>query len=326
MMAVRLALRVLALAQSITSWRLEKSPCLLLLRELRPECLVEGVNMTRGKSLACLNTALTLLLIASGLVAAHDMWLVPTLFSVAPGARVTVMMNTGDTFPNSEGAVKPERIERAAVVTSKGMTRLMSFRTEGTSTLVDVFAPREDGGAIVEVVLKPIATKQPRASFDEFVKHEGLDAIAAQLARAPERRVEERRTYAKYAKTLLRIGQGRGAAKLYQKPLGHRLEIVAEADPFPLKPGGAFPVRLLFDGKPLVGARIVTGSSATATATQSQMRGVRTDSQGRARLQLDGGSGAHYVHALHMIAATGRSDVEWDSFWATLTFGVSQLR
>lgn len=103
-------------------------------------------------------------------------------------------------------------------------------------------------------------TKQPRASFDEFVKHEGLNAIGAQLARMSERPAEERRTYAKYAKTLLRVGNGKGAAKLYQKALGHRLEIVAEADPFSLRRGGTLPVRLLFDGKPLAGARIVTGS------------------------------------------------------------------
>lgn len=275
----------------------------------------------RRKSLAHLNATIAFLLIASGLVTAHDLWLVPTIFSVAPGARVSVMMNTGDTFPISEAAVKPERIERAALVTSKGFTPLMTFRTEGASTLADVIAPQKDGGAIVEVVLKPIATKQPRASFEEFVKHEGLDAIAAQLARTSERRAEERRTYAKYAKTLLRVGSGKGAARVYQKPLGHRLEIVAEADPFSLRPGGTLPVRLLFDGKPLAGARIVIGSTATATATQSKMPGVRTDAEGRARLQLDRSGGAHYVHALHMIPATGGSDVEWESFWATLTFG-----
>jgi uncharacterized GH25 family protein len=275
------------------------------------------------KMLACLNATLTLM-IASSFVGAHDLWLVPTLFSVAPGARVAVKMNTGDTFPNSEGAVKPERIERAALISANSSTLLTTFRTEGNSTVADVIAPGKDGGAIVEVLLKPIATKQPRASFDEFVKHEGLDAIAAQLARTSERRAEERRTYAKYAKTLLRVGNGKGAAKLYQKPLGHRLEIVAEADPFSLRPGGTLPVRLLFDGKPLAGARVVIGSTAVATATQSKLPGVRTDTDGRARLQLDKTGGAHYVHALHMIPATGKSDVEWESFWATLTFGVER--
>lgn len=276
------------------------------------------------KNLVYINGMLVLLLIASSLVAAHDLWLVPTSFSVAPNSRVSVMLNTGDTFPISEGAVKPERIERAALIWSDNSTLLATFRTESNSTVADVIAPGKDGGAIVEVVLKPIATKQPRASFDEFVKHEGLDSIAAQLARSPERRAEERRTYAKYAKTLLRVGSGKGAAKLYQKPLGHRLEIVADADPFSLRPGGKLPVRLLFDGKPLAGARIVIGSTATATSTQSNMPGVRTDSQGRVDLQLDKTGGVHYVHALHMIPATGRSDVEWESFWATLTFGVGR--
>lgn len=278
----------------------------------------------RRKSLARLNATLALVLMASSFVGAHDLWLLPAQFSVAPGARVAVMMNTGDTFPISEGAVKPERIERAALISADGSTPLTTFRTESNSTVADVVAPRKDGGAIVEIVLKPIATKQPRASFDEFVKHEGLDAIATELARAPERRPEERRTYAKYGKALLRIGSGKGAPKLYQKPLGHKLEIVAEVDPFSLKPGGILPVRLLFDGQPLAGGRIVIGSTAAATATQSNMPGVRTDAEGRARLQLDRSGGAHYVHALHMIPATGRTDVEWESFWATLTFGVGR--
>ena len=271
-----------------------------------------------------LNAAIAFLLVASGIVTGHDIWLVPAAFSVSPGARVAVMMNTGDTFPVSDAAVKTERFERAALISADHSTPLTTFRTDGNSTVADITAPAKDGGAIVEVVLKRIATKQPRASFDEFVKHEGLDAIAEQLARTPERRAEERRTYAKYAKTLLRIGNGKGAAKLYQKPLGHRLEVVAEADPFSLRPGGKFPVRLLFDGKPLGGARIVIGSTATATATQSKMPGVRTDSRGQADLQLDKTGGVHYIHALHMIPATGRSDVEWESFWATLTFEVGK--
>ena len=278
----------------------------------------------RRKGFSHLNATVAFLLITSGLVFAHDLWLVPATFSVAPDTRVAVMLNTGDTFPVSDAAVKPERIERAALITAEGSTPVATFRTEATSTVADIVAPSKEGGAIVEVVLKPIATKQPRASFDEFVKHEGLDAIAEQLARTSERRAEERRTYAKYAKTLLRIGNGKGAAKLYQKPLGHRLEIVADTDPFSLRPGGKFRVRLLFDGKPLAGARVVIGSTATETATQSKMPGVRTDSKGHADLQLDKTGRVHYVHALHMIPSTAGSDVEWESFWATLTFGVGK--
>lgn len=278
----------------------------------------------RRKSFLHLNATVAFLMVASGLVFAHDLWLVPATLSVAPGTHLAVMLNTGDTFPISDAAVKAERIERASLISADSSAPLTTFRTEGNSTVVDVTAPSKDGGAVVEVILKPIATKQPRASFDDFVKHEGLDTIAEQLARTPERRAEERRTYAKYAKTLLRIGTGKGAATLYQKPLGHRLEIVADADPFSLRPGGKFPVRLRFDGKPLAGARIVIGSTATETATQSKLPGVRTDARGRAELQLDKTGGVHYIHALHMIPATGRSDVEWESFWATLTFGVGK--
>ena len=261
-----------------------------------------------------------LVTLSAGVAFAHDLWLVPARFAVAPGAKIAVALNTGDTFPASEGAVKPERVERASVVTAEGTTPITSFRAEGKSTVAEVTAPREGGGAVVEVVLAPVATKQPRASFDEFVRHEGLDEAAAALARQPARRAEERRTYAKYAKTLLRVGGGGGAAALYARPLGHRLEIVPEADPYSLGRGAALPVRLLFDGRPLANARLVVGSTDAATATQSNMPGVRTDKDGRAQLRTVRPGGPHYVHALHMIPSAGRADVEWESFWATLTF------
>ena len=264
--------------------------------------------------------AMVVTLASASLAFAHDLWLVPARFSVAPGARVTVALNTGDTFPASEGAVRPERVERASVVTAAGTTLVTSFRAEGKSTVADVTAPRDGGGMVVEVVLAPVATRQPRASFDEFVRHEGLDEVAAALARQPSRRAEERRTYAKYAKTLLRVGGGAGAAALYARPLGHRLEIVPEADPQSLGRGEPLPVRLLFDGRPLANARLVVGSTDAATATQSKMTGVRTDGAGRARLKTVSPGGAHYVHALHMIPSSGGADVEWESFWATLTF------
>ena len=264
--------------------------------------------------------ALCVALASASLAIAHDLWLVPARFSVVPGVRVAVALNTGDTFPASEGAVKPDRVERASVVTARGSAPVTSFRAEGKSTVADIVAPREEGGAVVEVVLAPVATKQPRASFDEFVRHEGLDAAAAALAREPSRRDEERRTYAKYAKTLLRVGRGAGAAALYARPLGHRLEIVPEADPYSLGRGEPLPVRLLFDGRPLANARLVVCSTDTATATQSNMPGVRTDGDGRALLRTVRPGAAHYVHALHMIPSSGRADVEWESFWAQLTF------
>jgi len=274
--------------------------------------------MRRKHSLPIIIAPLTVLILTS-LALSHDLWVVPSRFVIVPGASVSVALNTGDQFPVSDGAVKSERIERASLITAGGSTLFTAFRTDSKSTMVDVVAPRQDGSAIVEVVLKPLATKQPRASFDDFVKHEGLDAVGALLAREPQRRAEERRTYAKYAKTLLRIGNGKGAATVYPKPLGHRLEIVPEADPYSLKTGEMLPVRLYFDGRPLVGARVVIGSTDTATATQSKLPGVRTDAEGRARLPLDKKGGVHYIHTLHMIPAKG-ADVEWESFWATLTF------
>lgn len=273
-----------------------------------------------GKRFLVIWAVIASVLLPVACASAHDLWLVPAKFTVTPGARLEVTLRTGATFPVSENALKPERIERASLVTRRGSSPLSAYRTEGKSTVVDVTAPRTGGAMVVEVVVKPMTTKQARDSFDEFIRHEGLDHVAAQLARESTRREEERRVYTKYAKTLLRVGTGKREAALFSRPLGHRLEIVPEADPFSLGAGGELLVRLFFDGKPLPFARVVAGSSVPETATQAAVAGVRTDAAGRARLRLDASGGPHYVHALHMIPAQGRQDVEWETFWATLTF------
>lgn len=262
---------------------------------------------------------LVCLMFSASFARAHDLWLLPSKFTVAPGAQLTVALCTGDTFPVSESALNPERIERASLVTRRGSTPISSYRAIGTSTVVDLTVPRFAGALIFEVVVRPRTAKDGRESFDRLIRHEGLDHVAALLAREPARREEERRVYTKYAKTLLRVGDPKRQPPLYTKPLRHRLEIVPEVDPFSIRAGEEMPVRLLFDGKPLASARLVAGSTDSATATQSEMPGVRSDANGRARLRFDRPGGPHYVHASHMIPS-GRQDVEWETFWATLTF------
>jgi uncharacterized GH25 family protein len=70
----------------------------------------------------------------------------------------------------------------------------------------------------------------------------------------------------------------------FEKPLGHALEIVPEANPVtPMGPGQPIAVRVLFDGKPLAGARLSFIPRGTALAEEFDDRYERTtDEQGRA--------------------------------------------
>jgi uncharacterized GH25 family protein len=60
----------------------------------------------------------------------------------------------------------------------------------------------------------------------------------------------------KFGKTLVAIGEHKSG---YDRVVGHRLEIVPQADPFTLKADEKLPVLVLFDGKPLVGEEVEAG-------------------------------------------------------------------
>jgi len=63
----------------------------------------------------------------------------------------------------------------------------------------------------------------------------------------------------KFGKTLVAIGEHHGGC---DRVIGHRLEIVPQADPFSLKAGEKLPVLVLFDGKPLAGEEVEAGDEA----------------------------------------------------------------
>ena len=98
----------------------------------------------------------------------------------------------------------------------------------------------------------------PPDKFNRYLADEGLDAITAQRARLGQTDQPGRETYSRYLKTLIQERDLTAAtpSTLYKRRMGQRLEILLETDPGRMKPGGPLVVKVLFDGKPLPGARV----------------------------------------------------------------------
>jgi uncharacterized GH25 family protein len=92
------------------------------------------------------------------------------------------------------------------------------------------------------------------------------------------------------------------------------LELLAETSPYSLPPNGELTVRLLFHGRPLPGALV------TAIRRRNGERmSVRSDSSGRARFTFPA-DGAWLITSVHMTAPPRRTNADWVSYWASLTF------
>jgi len=83
-------------------------------------------------------------------------------------------------------------------------------------------------------------------------------------------------------------------------------------NPYALRAGSELPVALLFRGKPLAGVLVVA-------INPNETVQARTDAKGLVKLRL-GRSGFWLIKAVHMDAAPPDAGVDWESWWASVTF------
>jgi uncharacterized GH25 family protein len=96
--------------------------------------------------------------------------------------------------------------------------------------------------------------------------------------------------YLKFSKALFRIGASTGG---FDRVVGHRLELVPQADPFTQKGAAALPVKVLFDGIPLkehiveVGDETASSKGPRITTDANGIFVVKLDHRGSYRLAVD---------------------------------------
>jgi uncharacterized GH25 family protein len=263
----------------------------------------------QGAGRVLLASGLALLLAAAPL-AAHDFWIVPSACTPAAGSplalRLRVGPGAGDPVPR-----EPERIKRFALVGPGGEEPVRGVAGTDPAGYARVAAA---GLYLVAYASAPTRLDLPAEKFEEYLAQEGLERVSELRRRRGQSATPSREVYSRCAKSLLAVGGG-GAGSGYDRALGLDLELVPEKNPYALASGAELPVRLLFHGKPLAGAQVV----AILKRQPEERVAARSDAAGRVRLPLAHG-GFWLIKAVHMVPTAAGTEVDWESFWASLTF------
>jgi hypothetical protein len=264
--------------------------------------------------------AAALALLFAGAAWAHDMWIEPSGYEPLQGTRLAVRLRIGQQFQGDPFPRDPALLLRFAVIGSG----------TGAETPIPGVPGTDPAGYIVtgapglyELVYasRHAAVELDGAKFEKYLADEGLETISAQRAGRGQSAAPVKEIYSRCAKSLIAVGgdagAGQGVAAGHDRVLGLTLELIPERNPYSLAPGQELPVRLLYRGAPLAGAKV----AALLKGQPSRQVAARTDAQGRVRLPL-GGSGVWLVKAVHMIAVPAGSGADWESFWASLTFAL----
>lgn len=253
--------------------------------------------------------ALALALSAAPL-AAHDMWIEPTSFIPEAGKIIGLRLRVGQDFLGDPIPRDPELIDQFISVDSTGRKPVYGRDGADPAGLVRVADP---GLLILGYQSRPKPIVLPATTFNQYLKEEGLDAIAELRARRNQTSSDAREIFSRCAKSLVRYGMPTDAQA--DRVLGFTLELVSERNPYTLRVGEDLPVSLWYGGRPLPGVLVVAMNRANPMAKIT----ARTDKKGRVTFRLPQ-DGIWLIKAVHMVPAPAGTNADWASFWASLTF------
>ena len=256
----------------------------------------------------------TLLLFACLPLLAHDMWIEPATFSPENGEIVAVKLRVGQDLLGDPLPRDPSLIKQFIVEDSEGRKPVVGRDGANPAGFVRVAAP---GLMVIGYGSHPSSVEQTPEKFNQYLKDEGLESIAALRASRNETGAKARELFSRCAKSLVLSGSANETQA--DKTLGFTLELVAEKNPYMLRAGEELPVRLTYENRPLAGALVV----AMNRLNPAEKISARSGKDGRVRLHLKPG-GMWMIKAVHMIPAPAGSNAEWHSYWASLTFGGRQ--
>ena len=259
------------------------------------------------------------LALASAPLFAHDFWIEPGTFTPRPGDAVTLRLRVGEHLQGDALPYAAARVKRFTVHDAELARPVASRNGAEPAGAVRIAGA---GLTIVDYQSHPSRVELEDAKFDAYLREEGLDSVLDARARTPPPQGRVRELFSRCAKSLLWVDVGSGPRAGGDAALGCTLELVAEQNPYlalrETRNATTLSFRLNYQGAPLAGALVVAMNSLDPAARQS----ARSDTDGRVSFRLRPG-GHWLVKAVHMVGAPSGSDADWQSIWASLTFGAT---
>lgn len=265
------------------------------------------------------------LIVAAGAVgavatslAAHDLFLKPRDFFVDPGAPLTIDVLNG-TFSKSENSITRDRLLDVSMRGPGGSVAIdtSEWGVDGDTSQLVIRAGSE-GTWTIGASTKPRMIELTGAEFNEYLRVDGIPDVLAERRAKGELDRPARERYHKHIKAIVQAGASRTGE--YGEPFGYPAELIPLGNPYDLRVGDTLRVRAVANGRPVANQYVVSGGR-TWNGGRIQMRGVRTDAQGVASIRIRA-RGAWYVKFIHMTRLEGDTEADYESRWASLTFGV----
>ena len=261
-----------------------------------------------------MNRRLFLSALAATAASGHDLYFMPDEFRAEEPGRKRIRFHLGDSFPDSEVAQSVSGLVDPQARWKGGAAPIENLSADGDVLVGDAELPAL-GAYILTVSTRAKTIEIAAERFDRYLTHEGLNAQVEYRRVHGESARAGRERYSKCVTSFLSVGD---PDDYWKTAVGFPIEIVPEASPFEVRPGGGLPIRVLFRGRPA--AELQVEAAWAHGGRHGAAPAGRTDAEGRLTVPIEQ-AGVWRLHTVHMLRV-GEPEIEWESYWASATLAV----
>lgn len=250
-------------------------------------------------------------------VSAHELWIEPEQFEYDQGQSINAALINGIEFKGNSLVYATRSIVR--LERQSGSQNIPIEGELGTRPAIQL---TDIGEGLLVLGYESKASRLGYKDWDKFqafADEKGFeDALAMHQSRdIPLENFDE--GYTRFSKSLIAVGDGGGADRAF----GFEAEIVALTNPYSDEFTGDFTATVLLNGAPLVDAPVDVFERAADGSISRRLQ--HTDASGILVLPVQAGHD-YMLDAVIFRAPSDalleRMDVDWETLWANLTFGV----
>lgn len=256
----------------------------------------------------------TLMVSAAMFAVAHEFWMQPLKFYYLVGEKISISFQVGENFVGDGWALKKERLLRVEHHDSKGMKDIAPLAVEAKTEQLSVDASVE-GTQVIVMESTPAFIELEAEKFNDYLKEDGLDEIFNERVKKNASDQAGKEFYSRHTKLIVQVGNRKD--ELWKKVQNLPIEIIPEQNPAELKVGSKISFKILFEGKPLFGAKVRVFNRFNNRTT---MQPIFSQQDGRIEAHVSN-PGPWMISVVKMVPSTDPK-ADWRSYWGSLVFGV----
>ncbi len=250
----------------------------------------------------------------SPVVCAHDLFLNAHPFRLEKPGSLELAMNLAESFPGKEEVWRKDKTVQFWLIGPAGERKLQAEKGKNPTIQLS-----EEGTYVIGWNASPSYIEIDSEHFNEYIEVEGYRNVVEARKKEGKENAQGREKYVRFLKAFVQAGSK--LTQHYAQVLGQKIEIVPQSNPYSLKRGSELIVKVVYDGKPLTGARVMSTYDTYSKEHDVYAHTTDTADDGTAKIPITQ-DGIWMIRVNTMLSLEGDPKADWQSYWANCSFQV----